>query len=141
MKSSSGGSARLGYRLHANLATDLRFDYLDGFTIRDRDAKGKLDGWAMTANLRFFLFPKRFQPWMGMGVGVIRTNLKARLADGTRIDTKGHETDPIVRLAAGFDQYLTASLVLTVEAAMNLVTESRDDVNYGQLALGLDYRF
>lgn len=141
VKSSKGASARVGYRVHSVIAVDLRVDYLDEFEVRDRDASGRIDGYAMTGNLRVFLYPKRFQPWIGFGAGAIRTDFDARYDDGVSVPTGNVETDPFFRFAAGVDSYLTPNFVLTVEAAMNAVTDDRDYINYGQLAVGLDFRF
>jgi hypothetical protein len=141
VKSSRGATARIGYRLHSLVAFDVRADYLDDFDVFTGDASGEIDGYAITGNVRAFLLPYRFQPWMGFGVGAIRTDFDARLADGEKIETDGVETDPMFRFAAGFDTYLTSSLVLTVETAINIVTDDRDYINYGQLAVGLDFRF
>jgi hypothetical protein len=141
VKSSKGATARIGYRFHPNFAFDVRADYLDKFEIHDDFAAGKIDGYAITGNVRAFLFPKRFQPWLGVGAGAITTDFPAHYNDGVKVDTNGKETDPIFRVAAGFDEYLSSSLVLTVEAAFNVVGDHRDYINYGQLAVGLDYRF
>ncbi len=141
VKSSAGASARLGYRVHPNIAVDARFDWLDGFKVRRGGSEGEIDGWALTGNVRAILLPWRWQPWMGVGVGAIVTDFDGKQADGRKLDTDGTETDPIFRFAAGFDTYLTPSFVLTVEAAMNAVTDDRDYINYGQLSVGLDYRF
>jgi hypothetical protein len=141
VKSTKGAMARVGYRFHANLAADVRFDYLDGFKIGGNRETGKIEAYSVTSNLRFLLFTKRFQPWFAMGVGVIRSDFKARNPDGTKAGANGRDTDPLVRLAAGLDTYLSSHIVLTLEVAMNLATDNRDYINYSQLGVGLDYRF
>jgi hypothetical protein len=141
VKSSRGAMARIGYRVHSIVAFDVRADYLEGFDVFSGDASGEIDGYSITGNVRAFLIPYRLQPWIGFGVGAIRTDFDARLDDGERVETDGVETDPLFRFAAGFDTYLTSSLVLTLEAAINIVTDDRDYINYGQLGVGLDFRF
>lgn len=141
VKSSKGASAKVGYRVHSLIALEARVDYLDKFKVSEDDASGRIDGYALTGNLRVFLYPKRFQPWLGFGVGAIRTDFDAHYANGESIHTGNVDTDPVFRFAAGLDTYLTSHLVLTVEAAMNAVTGDRDYINYGQLAVGVDFRF
>jgi hypothetical protein len=141
VKSSLGASGRIGYRVHPNIAIDVRYDHLDGFDAFDPQATGEIDGWAITGNVRMIFLRKRWQPWIGFGAGAIVTDFQARDRDGQPLETDGKETDPIVRSAVGFDTYLTPNFVLTVEAAINGVGDDRDYINYGQLGVGFDYRF
>ena len=141
VKSSLGASGRIGYRVHPRIAIDVRYDYLDGFDAFDPGATGTVDGWAVTGNVRFFILRKRWQPWVGFGGGAIVSDFDARLRNGQKLETDGQETDPIFRSAVGLDTYLTPNFVLTLEAAINGVSDDRDYINYGQLGVGFDYRF
>ena len=139
--SSRGAMARIGYRFHSRFAADIRVDWLEEFELRSAIAEGELDGYAITGNLRLFLLTNRFQPWLSLGAGAIRTDFDARFLDGGKLETGGVKTDPITRFGGGFDFYLTSSLAVTVEAAFNIVSGDRDWINYGQLGAGLDFRF
>lgn len=139
---SAGAFARVGYRVHPRVAVDVRFDYLDDFDLEDAETVWSLDAYSITGNVRVFLLTERFQPWLGLGAGAVRSDLEARdRATGVELETLGRETDSTVRFAAGLDFYLTPHLALSLEGAYQAVGGVRSYIGYGQLGAGLDFRF
>ncbi len=141
---SRGWAAFAGYRVHKHVAVEIRGEVFSDFDIEgnvgDREGfDASLDGYAITANAKFYPFLWSIQPFVGFGLGAMDVDLKGVDENGQRIDES--ETEGLVRFAAGFDYFLSENLVLNLEGAYLSPGSDLDSVEFANLSAGLTFRF
>jgi opacity protein-like surface antigen len=142
---SFGGALIAGYRVHRHVSIEVRGEYLDGFDIGpqgDPSASmldAEIDGFLITAGPKLYPFTGVLQPFIGLGLGAMRAELKGRASDGARFSDD--ETDVVIRPAAGLDFYISENLVLNLEAAYVSPGGSLQDIDFATFSSGLTFRF
>jgi opacity protein-like surface antigen len=124
-----------GYRVHPNVGIDVRLEATDEFDGDSGPFDVDVELWTLTANGQFFLLTDQFQPYLlgGLGIGEAEIDINP--------GGSGDETDPVVRLGAGFDVYATPHFVIGGEAAYNIGIDDIDDFDYWTLSALFRYRF
>ena len=136
---SRGLSGWLGYRISSHFAVEARVDYLDDFKLQfvnpvDGSVQnGELRGWLTTVSAKIYLMTGRFQPYFDLGVGAFIPQ--------SDIPSLDMNTNAAFRGSAGFDIYLSPSVVVNLNAAFVSPTGDLDFVKFGQLGGGLTFRF
>ncbi len=148
---SSGVDLRLGWRWNRWVATELRYEWLEGFDSTgpvpglnvpglDLSRGGvELDTHQVMLSGKFYPCEGRLQPYATLGLGalIVNTELRApQFAKPFRIDA-GFAS----RLGAGLDFALSRHWVLNFEGAYLLGTGAVERERYGSIGLGLRYRF
>jgi len=146
---SFGFQVRGGYRINRWLATELEYEWLDGF---DNEVDGstifKLRTHVITANAKF-LCPGlgRFQPYVLAGAGVAIFDVIDRNNQGNAVESGS--TGFALRATAGLDFYITKNWLLNLEAGAVIPTNTLDvsgsneleELFYVPIQLGVQYRF
>jgi opacity protein-like surface antigen len=135
---SAGLGARVGYRLHPHVATELAFEYYDNFEL---DAGGvdfaEINGWTIGANAKGYPLTGRIQPYALLGLGALHLDAEDTLGLGVSDDA----TEFAARFGAGVDLYATRNLAVNVEVSYVLPTGDLDDFPVLPLTFGVKYRF
>jgi opacity protein-like surface antigen len=139
VKSSVAGAAFIGYRLLPILATELRYEGFDGFDLKSRIGHGRIDGYAITLNARFYPIEGPLQPFMGLGVGGMRLERKFNFDDGSKIDDS--ESDAVFRFFGGVDLPLTQHVIVNLEVGYLAPTDDLSDFSMTVMGAGLTYLF
>lgn len=122
-----------GWRLHPNLALELRYDWMHEF---DLDP-GFIDAWLLTGNVKGYILTGRFQPYALVGMGYLAAN-----GSGGNNPGAAHVGDDFaLRFGAGMDAYVTEHIVLGPEIAYVLPTGDAQDLDMLTVSLGAAYRF
>ena len=146
---SFGFQVRGGYRVNRWLATELEYEWLDGF---DNKVGGstifKLRTHVITANAKF-LCPGlgRFQPYVLFGAGAAIFDITDRNGLGTALESSS--TGFAFRGTAGLDFYVTKNWLLNFEAGAVIPTNEvevsgagdLEELFYIPIQLGFQYRF
>jgi opacity protein-like surface antigen len=146
---SFGFQVRGGYRINRWLATELEYEWLDGF---DNEVNGstifKLRTHVITANAKF-LCPglSRFQPYVLFGAGVAIFDVMDRNNQENALESGS--TGFALRATAGLDFYITKNWLLNLEAGAVIPTNELDvstggeleELFYVPIQLGFQYRF
>lgn len=150
-----GAEARVGYRVHPNVAAEGQLQYYDNFAI-DVAADGRpesplrkaltLNGLSLMANVKGYPFTGRVQPYGLGGLGLLWIHAQGSHARSddffhTRAGFKDHDVQFAGRLGGGIDGYITQNLLLNVEASFVLPTGSLHDFRMVPISLGVQYRF
>jgi opacity protein-like surface antigen len=139
---SRGLYGALGYHFGERVEVEARFEAIDDFLLGSAPLLyyGTFYGWTGTLNARVFLLTKSFQPYIGMGIGVI--DAKTRLTDGlTGVTYRYDDTEALFRVSGGFDFYVSETLALTADAAINMPGGELSGANYATLGGGIKLRF
>jgi opacity protein-like surface antigen len=140
VQSSQGASATVGWRIHPHVALEARGDWFDGFDYQSKKVEGKVDGFAVTGNIKVFPLIGRFQPYFVTGFGAINAEVKQRRFSNDQRATDQH-TEVTGRVGAGLDLMLSDAIALEVEATYNGSGGDLDYLDYGLLSAGLQFRF
>jgi opacity protein-like surface antigen len=146
---SFGFQVRGGYRINRWLATELEYEWLDGF---DNEVNGstifKLRTHVITANAKF-LCPGlgRFQPYVLLGAGAAIFEIDDQSLWAA--DLENTSAGFAARATAGLDFYITKNWLLNLEAGAVIPTNEVENSNGGDLEelfyvpiqLGFQYRF
>ena len=143
-----GANARLGYRATSWLAVEAEYEYLDNFEVSvDNIRLADLQAQTISANLRFIVPIKRFQPYLVLGAGATLFSLDDNAVPGLDVDHSSFSG----RVGLGFDIYLTRSILLGIGADAVVsnaeVTDeffsgdSSGSLSYVAIHAGFDYRF
>lgn len=127
---SSGFFVRTGYRLHPNVAVELRYDNFLEFDLNH----GSLDGWQLTANAKGYMLTGRWQPFAVIGVGYIDM-------DQAHNDAVEGGDSAVMRFGLGMDAYITEHVSMGPEVAYVLPFGDASDFDMVTVGLGLNYRF
>jgi hypothetical protein len=133
-----GLNARVGSRFGSHFAMELVGDWFDDADVdvsaRGFDGSAEIDAWAVTYNIKGYLYTGRVQPYVLVGGGVL----------GGEIDSSVGSEDEYGfswRLGGGYDFYQTENIVLNLEAAYYLPTGDVRDFDFISVGLGVQYRF
>ncbi len=123
-----------GYRFASNLAAELQLEYLDrfDFSLGGSDFEGS--ALALTWNLKCYLETGWIQPFVLVGIGLLRAELEA-------FGPSGSDTDFAARFGGGIDFYSWSNTSLGVTASYVLATGDVDVFDYVSLVLGVQHRF
>jgi opacity protein-like surface antigen len=132
---SIGANALVGYRLFSRFATQVSFEWVEGFEL-DEDAFFDLEveTFLLTFDVKAVPLTGRFQPYLVAGVGALYAETEVL---GTDFD----DADFAARAGAGIDLYLTRNIFLALEAAYVLPTGDVEDLDYVSTRWGLGFRF
>lgn len=131
---SSGYFVRAGYRVHANVAVEARFEHFLGF--ETDPGPGHLEGYAVTANVKGFILTGRYQPYVLFGMGYLDLN-----SPGNDQGDAIAGDDFAMRFGGGLDGYVTENISMGPEVAYVLPTGDASDLDMVTISLGLNYRF
>ena len=143
-----GGNARIGYRALSWLAAEVEYEYLDNFEVSaDGVHLADLRAQTITANVRFIVPIKRFQPYLRLGAGATLFSLSDNDVPGLDVDHSSFSG----RLGVGFDVYATRNIVLGVAADVVLTDaevkdpyfsgDTSSSLSYVAVQAGIEYRF
>ncbi len=137
---SKGVSAALGYHFAKNFEVDVRFEAVSDFDLSGFGNRGSFKAWSTTLNGRFYLLTKQFQPYLGLGVGVMEgTTFLQDVATGASVQYE--DIVAVFRVAGGFDFYVSETLALTADAAVVAPGGVLSDATYATLGGGIKLRF
>ena len=141
---SRGLAAFVGYRVHRHVSVEARGEWLEGFdVVADSPGGGafdaEVDGYAVTANTKFYPLTGSLQPFAGLGLGAFRANLEGTGRSGQRINQSS--TEFVFRLAGGLDYFLSENLVLNLEASYLAPGGELTNLDYGNFSAGVTFRF
>ncbi|HTO70874.1 MAG TPA: outer membrane beta-barrel protein [Myxococcota bacterium] len=143
-----GVNVRAGYRAFSWLAFEAEYEWLDPFRAELGGLHiGSIGFQSATANMKFIIPIRRFQPYLLLGAGALFTSIEDRHA----FLTADHSAFA-GRLGVGFDVYLTQNLVLNsgVEGVLSPAglkltlpqgTFSENGLGTVTFQLGLAWRF
>lgn len=139
-----GAAALLGYRVHRHVAIELRGEYFNGIDVQPDGSEAsaldlEVDGYLVTVGPKFYPLTKSLQPFVGVGFGVIRTEIEGTSSSGVPVDDGS--TDSVFRIAGGIDYFLSENLVLNLEAAYISPGDGAEGLDFGNLSAGLSFRF
>jgi opacity protein-like surface antigen len=129
--------ARLGYRIHSNLAFEAQYEWLSNLeaTARFQGASTSDDFnfHAVTLNAKPYFLNGRWQPFIVLGIGASHTTLDS-------------DDDTVIagRFGAGIDAYVTPQVALNFESSYLLPDKGKEfpvDRDYVSISLSLQYRF
>lgn len=135
-----GFSVYGGYRANPVLALEVQFEMLTkgDVDINGASKNGDLETWALTGNMKVFLWPERFQPYVLAGLGAMKIDFEDSSVDG--VDQA--DTDFVFRFGAGLDFYITEHIVASLGANYLFpVGSDLDDFDYVSYGGGIQYRF
>jgi hypothetical protein len=140
-----GAYGAIGYRFTEYFELEMRFDPVRGFDLAGQALNGnpivgKVDGWSTTLNGRLFILTGKFQPYLAFGLGA--GSLKASFSqDGDGNPAVIEEVSAYFRPSAGFDFYVSETLALTFDAAIQLPSGRFSSLTYATLGGGIKLRF
>ena len=135
---SQGAFGAIGYHFAKRFEVEARFDGFQKFDLTGSSRTATFEGFTVTANVKIFLLTRSFQPYLGLGIGAL---------DGKVVETEGGSVDRhrytvgLFRVSGGFDWYLTETIAITGDAAVNLPGGALSNANYATLGGGLKLRF
>jgi opacity protein-like surface antigen len=143
-----GFNARLGYRAFSWLAAEIEYEYLDNFEVSSDGVRlADLGAQTISANVRFIVPIRRFQPYLCLGAGATLFSLNDNAVPGLEVDHSSFSG----RVGLGFDVYASRNIVLGIGADAVLTTaevkdsffsgDSSSSLSYVALHAGIDYRF
>lgn len=150
-----GAEARVGYRIHPNVATEGQLQYYDNFAI-DVAHDGRpmsplrkaltLNGLSLMANVKGYPFTGRVQPYALGGLGLLWLHAQGSRppSDDFFYMRAGFEDNDVQfagRIGGGIDGYITRNLLLNVEVSFVLPTGNLHDFRMVPISLGVQYRF
>lgn len=148
--SSSGGfNARAGYRVNPWFATEVAYEWIDGFTNKIRGTNvATLTSHQLTLNGKFIYSEwGRFQPYGLVGVGLSIWEASDRVGRGSGLDATS--VGVAGRIGVGLDAYVNENLLVNMGLDMALsTTEINNSIGgdlknlfYIPVQLGVQYRF
>lgn len=134
-----GVNVRAGYRINPNIAAEVQYEWLSQ---ADIDVSGttfaKIDTWALTVNGKGYILTGRYQPFVVVGLGVMKVELEDTLGF---IGSEGTFEDFVARMGGGIEVYITPNVVGNFDITYMLPASDVKDVDYVSFGLGLQYRF
>lgn len=170
-----GLNVKVGYRFHPRFAAEVQYEWLDGFEISIDPLNGNRPvlepyqnrdvDFVVTANLKFYVFKGRFQPFLVGGVGAMRGAFRqiddrppipkvTRLPSAFTANLTNQETcaldatcnkqytEMTARFGGGFDYYVTEHIVANATFDYVYPTgQLHKQFDYISLSFGAGYRF
>ncbi len=131
---SGGFHVRGGYRVHPNVAVELRYEHFLGF--ETDPGPGRLEGWMLTGNVKGYFTTGRYQPYAVFGMGYLDLN-----SPGVDQGDAIAGDDFAMRFGLGLDANITENVAMGPEVAYVLPVGDASDLDMITLALGLQYKF
>ncbi len=132
---SLGLDLRAGVRLHPHFATELAFQWIEGFDVSNGGNLNEIEIWTLTGNVKAYLLTGQVQPFAMLGMGVMESE-KELIGGLVREDTVF-----VARLGGGLDFYASKNVVLVLEVSYVLPAPSIEELKYLSLSWGFQYRF
>lgn len=142
-QASAGVSARVGYRMHPRVATEVQWEWVSPTDIRltgeiEDNSAYEAKSWLLTANLKGFILPTgNLQPFLLLGGGVLDGQLKDTGGYGYSV----HEFGFVGRMGGGVDFYFTRNVVGTLDVTYVLPVGDVSVFSFVSAGVGLQYRF
>ena len=147
-----GFNLRIGDRWHPNLATEVEFEWLDGFDAKEPDnindppnSPLNADGgvgemWSFTVNQKAFLTTGKFQPFIFLGLGALGA-IDSQARDPNEPDGVANQggTQGVgfgFKAGAGFSYYFNEHFGLNTDFAYNVGTGSVNDLRFTSFSWG-----
>lgn len=139
-ENSQGAFGAIGYHFAKRFEVEVRFDGFQKFDLTGSSRTATFEGFTVTANAKIFLLTRSFQPYLGLGIGALDGKVvETKIEDGS---VERHRyTVGLFRVSGGFDWYLTETIAITGDAAVNLPGGALSNGNYATLGGGLKLRF
>ena len=139
-ENSQGAFGAIGYHFAKRFDVEVRFDGFQNFDLTGSSRTATFEGFSVTANAKIFLLTRSFQPYLGLGIGALDGKVvETKIEDGS---VERHRyTVGLFRISGGFDWYLTETIAITGDAAVNLPGGALSNANYATLGGGLKLRF
>ncbi len=134
---SAGVDARIGYRLLPRWAAEVQINWLEGFD-STRGPEVELDTYLVTLNVKAYAATGRAQPYVLFGMGLLHVNTEI-FQSGPNL--KSTENGFAARLGVGIDLYASDHFIVNLEATYVPSAGEVDEVRFGTLGLGFQYRF
>ncbi len=134
---SAGIEARIGYRLLPRWAAEVQINWLEGFD-STRGPEVELDTYLVTLNVKAYAATGRAQPYVLFGMGLLHVNTEI-YQSGPNL--KSTENGFAARLGAGIDLYASDHFIVNLEATYVPSAGKVDEVRFGTLGMGIQYRF
>ena len=137
---SKGANIAIGYHFARHFEVDVRYEQVDDFDLVYGNVAGTFDAWSTTLNGRFYMLTKQFQPYLGMGIGVMQgTTFLQNTLTGYAIQEQ--DVVAVFRVSGGFDFYISETLALTADASVDIPGGGLTNATYATLGGGLKLRF
>ena len=120
-----------GNRFHSNVAIEGSCEYLKRLNSNDRN----ISILAFNGNLKGYLTTLRFQPFVLLGVGITRFQIK------TTGQGKDNDVGLTAHVGGGFDFYLQSQLSLGITVVYVATSGSIRNLDHTTIGLGAQYRF
>jgi opacity protein-like surface antigen len=135
---SFGLDARVGYRVHPNLAAEADYQFVPGFSLERRGVGTVADvtTHTFTLNGKVFVLTDTLQPYVVGGIGFLHTDTDPAVAGFA-----GDGTGFAGRAGVGADYYLRPHLVINLEFSAVLPMAPIEDARFLPLVFGAQYRF
>ncbi|VFQ46508.1 porin family protein [Desulfoluna butyratoxydans] len=136
---SVGFNVRLGYRVSDSLEAEIDYLYIDGF---DGSVAGieafELDGYAITANAKWYPSKGKVQPYCLVGAGFADLTASVDF-----LDTHDAESDwgTVLRAGAGVDAYISEKVFFFGEISYYLTCGDIDDNDFMPMTIGVKRTF
>jgi hypothetical protein len=147
---SFGVNGRVGYQCHPRFSVEEEVEWIHGFEadISDStlsDYTVDAEAWVFTTNTKGYLLTGRYQPFVLLGAGVLRSDFEKRYAARSRGlgPPSGTNVDFVLRFGAGIDLYATKHVVVSAEVdyVLPFYVGDLENLDYLSFSLGLQYRF
>jgi opacity protein-like surface antigen len=127
-----------GYRFNEGIAFEVQGEWLAKSDVDVNNTSSDIETWAITGNVKYFILPDRFQPYLLMGMGGMHADFK----DDFDAGLGGSDGDFIFRFGGGLDFYITEAIVASLGADYVLPAGSDlEDLDYVSYGAGIQYRF
>jgi opacity protein-like surface antigen len=135
-----GGRWLVGYRFHPYVAGELRGEVFSHFDLNGSRLTADLEGWSASAHAKLYAFTGRFQPYFTLGLGGFVGDLRV---EDKRTGAHSHDDEAveIFRMGLGLDVPVSEHLFVNFEGTYAVLGDELDGANFGQVGLGLGYRF
>lgn len=131
---SSGLNVKVGYRLLEHVALELDFLNLNGFDGEIYDIEAlELTGHTITLSGKFYPVTGKIQPFILFGLGFADLELE----DTVGVNYSESNSDPVIRLGAGFDLCITSTVSLYGEVSYYITQDDIEDTDFMPFTAGI----
>lgn len=136
---SAGFNFKLGYRFTEALEAELDYLYIDGFDGSVAGIKAfNLDGYAVTANAKWYPATGKVQPYCLVGAGF--ADLTARFDLEPKHKSESH-ADAVFRVGGGVDIYAAENVLFFGEISYYMTRGEVKDTDFMPVTLGVKRTF
>lgn len=144
---SFGFNGQVGYRCHSRFSSEVEVEWLEGFDSRLSEAglgqvaSLDIEALLITANTKGYLLTGRYQPFLLVGGGVMRSEVKVRESLVLGVSDVEKDSEFAMRFGGGIDVYATENAVVTLNADYVFPFGNLSDMDYISIGWGFQYRF